>query len=495
MGLTDQHDSKLLQLFARLVSWWRDGGRLLILGSTATVLASVMLGFMAVTLPWWFVLMLVIGVISSLLMFLYPLIGLSMVVLTAFQGLPGILLRELPLGSFRLQPYEFCFFVTLAGSLYKLWREKLAGRRMVYSPNFGLLTVAVVGIVLGSVIYSRWGLNNVELAFAEPRPFLAILILPVLPIILNDDKKIVILERVLVASGVLVSVYVLIQLLAGFQVMSGRMEDLELSKNSGVTRTVVGVSVFVQAYAIYVLSMRVGGVGRWWLICAVLLVLTVMGVLGTYTRGSWISIFAGGMVVAYIRSRALGVVAYLMVSVVMIFVALGAIYVVDPLSADAMIGRALGIHSELTTGASFGWRVKENELAYKAIAEHPYLGVGIGGAYKDVLSSAGSFLNEQYMIHNAYIYFPLKMGVPGLVLLCLLVGAYVVHAFGVLKKMRSESIERVGGLVAGVGTVVAFFITGIEGQTFNKFAGLLIYCLILWLTARFAVKLTVRHSK
>lgn len=488
MRLLNQRDSGLLQLVERLVSWWREGGRLLILGSTATVLASVLLGFMAVMLPWWFALMLLVGLVSAILMFVYPILGLSLVVLTAFQGVPGAFLREIPLGVFKLQSYELCLFVTISGALYKLWRDRLVGASGQKGPYFFGVTATVLLIIISSVVYSRWGLSNTELAFAEARSFVAILVLPLLSSVVTDDRRVALIERVIAASGVLVSVYVLIQLLTSYQILSGRMEDLELSKNSGVTRTVVGVSVFVQAYAIYFLALRLVDCKKYRFVFSVLLIVTVMGVLGTYTRGAWISIFAGGLIVAFIRARISGVAMYLIAAMLIVLISLGAIYLFDPLSADAMVNRALGIHGELTGGASYGWRIKENALAYQAIAQNPLLGVGVGGAYKDVLSSAGSFLNEQYMIHNAYYYFPLKMGIPGVVLLCVLIGSYVIGFLNIFRQLRIASIDRVGGLVAGVGTIVAFLIAGVEGQSFNKFGGMLIFCLVLWMTARAAVK-------
>lgn len=452
--------------------------------SVGFLAVALMIGYGAAILPWWLMLAGIASVCVGVYMAVNPVFGLACVILVAFQGVPGVFLRDIPLGSFKAQPHEICFMFVAIGTVWRYSRNRFDRPDVNYSPAFPVLTIVVAFIILTSAIYSRYVLGNVDLALAEARVFLAILLLPMLPVILDDKKSVNTISNVIVASGFLVSCYVLIQMVFGFQMMAGRMEDLELSKNSGVIRTVVGVSIFAQAYAVYMLALNVRQYDRRWLIYAFLLVICIMGIMGTYTRGAWVAIFFGGLVVAFVISRWKGVATYFITSCLVVVVALSLIYTVDSQSAVAMVDRATGIGNELKGGASYGWRLKENELAYDAIASHPLLGVGIGGAYKPVLSSAGSFLNEQYMIHNAYIYFPLKMGLPGLLIPILLFGAYFQNLLKTSSSLKGQSQGEEAALIAGVGTIAALAVSGIEGQTINKFAGLLIFCFILWVTAR-----------
>ena len=88
-----------------------------------------------------------------------------------------------------------------------------------------------------------------------------------------------------------------------------------------------------------------------------------------------------------------------------------------------MLFRSIG--SEIRSGGSFDWRRLENEAAFKVIAAHPLMGVGMGGEYKKVKTFVGEWNNEYNFIHNGYMFYPLKMGLHGLLIPLLFIGVFV----------------------------------------------------------------------
>ncbi len=142
-----------------------------------------------------------------------------------------------------------------------------------------------------------------------------------------------------------------------------------------------------------------------------------------------------------------------------------------PRVAEAAVERALGIGKELREGGSFSWRRIENDQALRVIGEHPLLGVGIGGIYKDVASSGGHFELEYYFIHNSYLFFPLKMGILAGLGPLLIAGAYILMLLRIFRKSSGQ----VGSTVAAcTGAVTMIFVGAIEGPHLKSFPGLLI---------------------
>jgi O-antigen ligase len=282
---------------------------------------------------------------------------------------------------------------------------------------------------------------------------------------------------VIVASGVLVSVYVIIQMFSGFQLLAMRMEDLEFSKNPGVTRSITGVSIYIQGYAMYWLGIQALSSKKYKLLSLILLLVGVLGVLGTYTRGAWIALGVGGVLVAYLYGRMRGVFAYTSFALISLALVLGGMFVVKPKVANALVDRFAGIGQEISGGASFGWRLRENQAALDAMEKHPLMGVGLGGAYKPNLQTAGGFMNDEYFIHNSYLSVPTKMGLPGLFMMLYVFFEYFKRF---LKAYKNPAFWGRTENIVGFGVMAAFMIGGIEGPTLAKFEGALLYCILLY---------------
>lgn len=446
-----------------------------------TVFAAILAGLAIGVLPWWLVLASSIGLALVAAIAWRPVVGLALTILLAFQAIPGSITPDIPLGFLRAKPYELTFILMLLSILAR----QIPGQRSEQAhpmPRDALgVTLLTIVIVLFSAFYSQKFLLNRELVLAESRGFFAILFLPALHLTLRSTRDIAVLKWCLTLAGLAVSTWVLVQMLTGKQILAGRLEDLELSKGSGVMRSVTDTSVLVQAFAIYHLSLVV----RWSRLSSLPalmgLMLAVAGLLGTFTRGAWIGAAMGGLFAAFVRGGFGALLRTILGGIALLTITLCFTLVLHQRSAMAMIDRATGIKTEITHGASFGWRQIENQVAFEAIAKHPILGVGIGGAYKQTLSSAGSFENEEFFIHNGYLYFPLKMGIPGVILLGSFLGLYMIHFRQCTRLPRSS---RGTDIAIAAGTTLMATIICIEGPVLTKFPGLLLFCALVFLTDR-----------
>jgi len=85
--------------------------------------------------------------------------------------------------------------------------------------------------------------------------------------------------------------------------------------------------------------------------------------------------------------------------------------------------RAMSIFtpSETLESSSLEWRLFETDESLRSISEHPLLGVGLGGVYRNVTLLRGEaaagyrgYLRFTRFVHNSYLYLAVKMGLPGL---------------------------------------------------------------------------------
>ncbi len=430
---------------------------------------AVIAGLVCAVGPWWLPIGLLIGCGALALTALFPLAGLVLCFMLTFQAIPATVAPEIPLGFFKLKPYELIFvwtsFAFMMRAVFAPDSVKL-DKPLFIAPMIFIFICVVVG-----VIYGKYFQGNTELVIAEARGFLGLLVLPMVQWIIRDKQGADRLSAWISVSAVLVSIYVILQAVAGAHILDGRVESLDQGRNSDVTRSVID-GVYIQGFALYhmTLALKSGRRIRFWLIPFILIVL--LGLLATFTRGAWAAAAMGGLVAAFLAARWRGVFIAAAMGVIMVAGAVSVAYVLKPRVAEAAIERALGIGKELREGGSYGWRRIENEEAFRNIREHPLLGVGIGGMYKKVASSgATNFELEYYFIHNSYLFFPLKMGIIAALGPILVAAAFLL---GLARIYRST-----GGYVGTTaavcaGTMTMIFIGSVEGPHLKSFPGLLI---------------------
>jgi hypothetical protein len=429
--------------------------------------AGLMCAVAPAYLPWWAPIALLCGMCLLAVTARYPFAGLVLTFFLAFEAIPGRFAPEIPLAVFKLKPYELVFLWTIFVLAIKIAMTR--DEENVRMPMFTLPVLFILVCVAVGVVYGKYFRVNGDLVLAEGRGFLAVLAAPMVQLIIRNHEEMRRLCNWICVMGVLVAIYIILQYAAGIPILGGRYEALD-SANRDVMRSITpGVSVQVFALFYMTLSLVSGRRFRFWLIP--LLIIVLLGLLGTFGRGVWMTTAVGALIVAFLAGRWKGLALAAVLGVALVGTTLSAAYVLNPRAAEAAIERAVGIGNEVTEGGSWGWRKRENSRALEVIGEHPLLGVGLGGAYKNLaLIEDPSFGLEAYFIHNSYLYFPLKMGV--------LAGLWpfmIATGFGLLLlRLYRQTSGRVGNVVAVCAAMVSIlFVAALAGPTIRNFPGLL----------------------
>lgn len=93
---------------------------------------------------------------------------------------------------------------------------------------------------------------------------------------------------------------------------------------------------------------------------------------------------------------------------------------------------------ELLYDGSTQWRVRENELAIAKIKEHPLLGIGPGGEYRDPWWDGDTLTH--YM-HNAYLYLLTDMGIVGLLPFVWFSIVYLMRGFSSWRMIQNPILK------------------------------------------------------
>lgn len=285
-----------------------------------------------------------------------------------------------------------------------------------------------------SVVYARYFAGN-EFLLAELRNFLTWMMLPVLLLVVRSARD----QRVMIGGmmGIAIAMATIVIIQSVFDVKlltESRVESLDIS-NPDVTRSLAGGATYLIAFALYY-CLNLVSVRRGPTLLLILSCLWLVAGLGvTFGRGVWLATAAGLLVATFLNRGIRGVVAAVAVGSLVVAAVLAVGTVVKPRMVDAIVERATGIGQEFKGGGSYGWRALENQAAMRALESRPYTGVGLGGEYKPTISSIGSFENETWYIHNAYMGYAVKMGwhaalFPFWAILCFVWAARRVWKFG-----------------------------------------------------------------
>ncbi|MEO8411035.1 MAG: O-antigen ligase family protein, partial [Propionivibrio sp.] len=447
----------------------------------AVVLIAVVGGALAALAPWWAVVGVVFGLAAVTLIVRDPLFGLLLTLALAAQAIPGAHVPNIPFGGAEIQPAEITVLLTIASTLF----NGLIGRRPLSPPSIGFVAIPVLTFAALFVAFAIDSYYLGQRNFALPilRNFLPLALLPLLPTILCNRERIVVVERCLIAFGVLLALFIAVQAFTGTALLAGRIEDLGLNRTTGITRTVLWGPELLIILAIFLIGrdgVRANLV-RVWPLAALLILL--LGLLGTYTRSFWVATAVAALLLVIFAQGLKGALRLAAVVVPLIAVLAAAVYVANPRIGDAAFARVFGITQEIESGDSFGWRGKENAMAIEAIKKSPWIGIGFDGAYKKSISTQGHFAGEETYIHNAYLYFQLKMGVFGSLILLAFLALYLRLAgksFAI-----PDARDRANALIYVVLGVVVLLV-GDSGQTLSRFVTLLIVCLMFALMRAYA---------
>lgn len=449
-------------------------------GTAALALAG---GALAALAPWWLALGAFAGTAVALAIVASPYFGLMLTLALAAQAIPGALIPTIPVGGALIYPSEITLLLTLASAVIDVLLDKKApigldGRFAAVA----LLTFAALGL---SFLASAHLMGQRDFAFPVLRNFLPLALLPLLPRLLPDRRRVELTEHVIIAFGVLIALFISFQAFANVQLLAGRFEDLGLVQATGITRTVLWGPELLIILSLLLIGrhgVRFALSHGWPLPAAAILLL---GLMGTYTRTFWVATLVCVALLTLFTTGIRGCLRLAAVVVPATIVVWAAVYAASPRIGEAAFDRAFGITEEIQSGESFGWRAKENAQAMDAIAKNPLLGIGFNGVYKNSISTRGHFEGEEVYIHNAYLYFLLKMGLLGAVIVAAFLFLYV--RLMVSAAAIRDARDRTSALCHGV-LGVAIMLVGYSGHTISRFVTLLIICLMFTIMRFYAAR-------
>lgn len=140
----------------------------------------------------------------------------------------------------------------------------------------------------------------------------------------------------------------------------------------------------------------------------------------------------------------------------------------DPLRAG--ITRLTSI-TKFHSDVSGRYRIAEWKAAGTAIKRHPLTGIGLGSTisfwspmYSKATNSNGETWTTSY-IHNSYIWFALKLGLPGALVFVGLIALQVIRAGSSLR--RTGDIHRKRLLLGALTTLIALLVLSLAGPHLN----------------------------
>ncbi|SDQ67822.1 O-antigen ligase [Quadrisphaera sp. DSM 44207] len=234
-----------------------------------------------------------------------------------------------------------------------------------------------------------------------------------------------------------------------------------LKQSSGLGR-ITGTFVHPNAFGFYlVLLLTMGAAvfrhldGRTKLLVGAVLVLGTVELVLSYSRGSWISIIVGVLVVGALQARKL---------LVLLPVALGALVLAVP----SVLLRLSDLTQEETVngtpGNSFMWRITHWQVVLRGARGHELLGLGPGSS---------DFLGDEVLPpHNDFVRMYVETGVVGTALYLAFILAALATAFGMMRAGHRRGLER-GIAVGAIACTAAFVVGSIGGNLISEVVVLL----------------------
>lgn len=401
-----------------------------------------------------------------------PVLSLLLGLCLVFEVVPAHLQPSIMTaqGSIKL-PDLWLAYLGLVITLGAFARGRLvppAGRPFALAIGFFML------LVLLSFSYSWFYLGN-KAAVSEARELILWCLMPLLAAVLDRPRRLRLFVAGLLWIGAALSLLALAQSLAGVQLATAMRVAPLSAEFRDVTRVITGGGIYIVAFGLIYCALQAQMAARRPIWLWPLLLLLLAGLLISFGRGMWIAtcigLFSAVMLVRGWRGAARAALAGL----VLLSMLLAVLALSRPSLVQAFIDRGSGITSEIANGASFKWRGIENREALKVIAERPLLGTGIGGDYKKFSTGEANFDIEKRYIHSAYLFFPLKFGLPGL-----LFPVFVIVSFFrlALRSWRAQPPDPLL-LAATIGAFLVPLITSFTQPEWVKAQGIAAFCCLI----------------
>jgi len=244
-----------------------------------------------------------------------------------------------------------------------------------------------------------------------------------------------------------------------------------LKESSGLGR-ITGTFLHPNAFGFYLVLLLVMGAavlrhldGGVRLLVGGVLVVGSVELLLTYSRGSWIAVIAGLVVVGVLQARKL---------LVLLPVGLIAVVLVSP----SVVTRLSDLSQEETIngtpGNSFLWRISHWSEVLAGARGHEFLGLG---------PSSSDYLGDEVLPpHNDFVRMYVETGVLGTVVYIAVIVAAVAMAARALRSMPGAQLGR-GVAVGAIACTTAFVLGSIGGNLISETVVLLYFFAFLALAS------------
>lgn len=292
--------------------------------------------------------------------------------------------------------------------------------------GYPILVSILVGIF--SFVYASWGLHVSTLsAGSELRAIVYLSLFFLVIYYVRTERQLRTLLLGIGIIGAVVAVLLVLQYVYGkdSSIVSGRVEILSTTegKFADVTRVMVpGSSILLFSLntliAIYILKglRRKGNT----LVLYAIALLT-LGLILTFTRIFWIMVVAAVVFLLIIARRRAIVYPRFSILIAGAGLVIAIILQVKVLNStvmkEALFDRSISI---LKAPGKFKddtlfMRYLESRYAWKKIVENPFLGIGLGNAYRPLIFGKIEYENIMggTFLHNGYLATQMKMGLPG----------------------------------------------------------------------------------
>src|SRR3954451_8792367 len=244
-----------------------------------------------------------------------------------------------------------------------------------------------------------------------------------------------------------------------------------LKESNGLGR-VTGTFLHPNAFGFYLVLLLIMGAavfrylhGTARLLVAAVLVGGTVELLWSYSRGSWISVVVGVLLVGALQSRKLLLLVPAGLALVVVLIPSVTTRLSDLSQADTING---------TPGNSFLWRISHWGVVLAGARGHEFLGIG---------PSSSDFLGDEVLPpHNDFVRMYVETGVLGTVVYLAFIVAALLMAWRALRAVPRPELGR-GVAVGAMGCTVAFAVGSFGGNLISETVVLLYFFAFLGLAS------------
>jgi O-antigen ligase len=429
---------------------------------------AVAAGLMATTVSPGVLLTLIGAVVLTAILVGRPHVGaLALIVLVALFPRSELFDRGLPIAGGDLKMTDALVAATLAAWLLQAAmrpeRQRMPGRAL------SITLLVFLGLAVASLSTAAGRGTPLNISLIELRPLLTLLLIFPIVSCVRDMRQLRLGIAIALGASVLASLKVIFDYVGG-GASSSAFTD-------GGTRVLGTAFQYPMAGTIWALVLFMFTRSeKLRLVLLGVATIDLTAVFFTQQRGAWIALL-GSLVCLFVlspdsRRR------QLMLASTGLFVA-AAVSLVAINSSSASGNQSVleaGVQRFLSTGqydrdVSAGHRFAEWRAAREQIEENPITGIGVGSSitywspmYSETRETYGGSRSEFY-IHNSYVWFALKLGLPALLaFLALLVIAFA-HGVGGYRRARDPDVRLL--LTGALTTLVALLILSLSGPHLN----------------------------